>query len=166
MLSGLYKSYYQLGDFPNATRYAQELDQLNGDLAATNGLSSSLYRDDRYEDLITLLLPVVQTHPEPLPAMCMKLGVALRTQKRFDEARTYLESASKMHPGTASIEGELANVLSKGFGEYEAALEHVELAMSLDPQDGYYRRVHEEVLEAQRGAASKGSWIKRLFGGR
>ena len=55
-------------------------------------------------------------------------------------------------------------VLQENFQENEAALQHVQVAIALDPQSTYFRSIHESLVK-EMNAPKKRGWLKRMFGG-
>ena len=92
------------------------------------------------------------------------MGMAKRWLGQYDEAREWMEQNIAAHEDYAPSHGDLAVVLQENFQENEAALQHVQVAIALDPQSTYFRSIHESLVK-EMNAPKKSGWLKRMFGG-
>ena len=163
VLSGLGRSYHHLGDAANAKRYFTRMDTVNGDLEGTIAYGWLLFNRSTGKELLKLVEPHARK-PNAPPEIVRMMGMAKRWLGQYDEAREWMEQNIAAHEDYAPSHGDLAVVLQENFQENEAALQHVQVAIALDPQSTYFRSIHESLVK-EMNAPKKSGWLKRMFGG-
>ena len=106
------------------------------DASALQETAEALRQQQRYEEAVAAYRAVLQIEPGHAPAH-VGLGDALFRLQRYEEALEALARAAALQPDTA-LAGPLQRLMGRAaqkLGRSEAAAEHYERALQLDPRD-------------------------------
>ncbi len=99
-----------------------------GHIEATNNLACVLRDQNRYEDAVELLRPLLQIESDSA-VLWNTLGTVLNDQGRLNEALTFFEEALRLDPTFAKARYNRSNV-RRPLGDVKGALEDLEAAMT------------------------------------
>ncbi|WP_439471832.1 tetratricopeptide repeat protein [Brevundimonas sp.] len=99
-----------------------------GHIEATNNLACVLRDQNRYDDAVELLRPLLQIESDS-SVLWNTLGTVLNDQGRLNEALTFFEEALRLDPTFAKARYNRSNV-RRPLGDVKGALEDLEAAMT------------------------------------
>lgn len=114
-----------------------------------------LAKEHKYAEAIPYLRQLVQLDPSSGPGYEL-MAMCYRGLKRYQEALTAYNRAVQLRPNTANTFYGRALTL-RDLGKIRQALADAEKAVQLDPQDGYYRKLRDQLKSRLADSGSSSS---------
>lgn len=139
-------------DLAAAADFFEHALRCDARLAAANCNLGSIRREQgEIESAVACFRDAVEAQPDLLEAHC-NLALSLWDSARFQEAKHTLDRLVKLNPDYA-LAWRNAGIVYQACGAYDAAMEHFERALLLDPADTHARFGQAQIWLARRDYA-------------